>query len=69
MGIEPQAKLPEGGATSRLRDVRGYSSSEKNWRPAPLSIREKWVEFLEHNKSDVLAIYEMILHMWNVEGS
>lgn len=69
MGLTLQAKLPEGGVTSRLRDVSDYSSSAKKWLSAPPSIRQEWREVLNHNKSDVMAIYQMMLHMRSIEGA
>lgn len=67
MGIALNLKLPEGGVTSRLREVRDFSSSSKRWSSAPAKIRNKWREVLEHNRSDVTAIREMMMHMRQID--
>ena len=68
-GIALTSKLPRGGVTSRFRAVREYSSSQKKWAAAPQSIRKKWREILEHNKSDVMSIRKMMMAMRGIDDS
>ena len=67
MGISLRFKLPEGGVTSRLREVRAWSSSQTKWAEAPREIREMWREILNHNRSDVLGIRDMMFYMRQIE--
>jgi hypothetical protein len=69
MGITLPDKLPVNGITDRLREVREYSSSARKWSTAPESIREKWQEILEHNKSDVMSIRKMMMVMRGLDES
>ena len=63
MGIAIAFKLPTGEVTSRLKEVRDHSSSARKWSEAPPEIRENWSEVLEHNRSDVFAIRDIMYHM------
>ena len=69
MDISLNSKLPRGGVTSRFRAVREYSSSQNKWAAAPQSIRKKWREILEHNKSDVMSIRKMMMAMRGIDDS
>ena len=66
MGIRLRSKLPQGGVTSRLREVRGFAASRKKWAEAPPQIKKMWREVLFHNRSDVFAIHEMMHRMRQV---
>ena len=68
-GIALTAKLPTGGVTSRFKAVREYSCSQQKWAAAPQSIRKKWREILEHNKSDVMSIRKMMMVMRGLDES
>lgn len=57
--IDTGRKLQKGGVTDRFRLVREFSKSKRCWATAPLSIKEKWRELLEHNKTDVMLCHQI----------
>ena len=63
LGISVQYKLPKGGVTSRLRELRHYSKSEKAWKEAPKKARKAWAEVLRHNKEDVCILPKILLKL------
>lgn len=60
LGVSIPEKLPKGGVTSRLRDVRDYSHTRQAWANAPAGIKKKWREVLEHNRSDCECLHEVL---------
>jgi hypothetical protein len=69
MDINLTSKLARGGVTSRFRAVSEFSCSRRKWAAAPQSIRKKWREILEHNKSDVMSIRKMMMVMRGLDES
>lgn len=63
LGISMQHKLPRGGVTSRLRQVKEYSKSQKAWEKAPKKVRKAWIEVLKHNKEDVCILPKILLKL------
>ena len=63
MGIPLEKKLERGGVTARLRAVREYSASRIRWESAPQKVKRQWREILMHNHWDVLATYQVMVHM------
>lgn len=58
--IELKHKLPTGGVTERLRNVRTYSDSRRNWSSAPPDIRQQWREVLMHNREDTRCLFDIL---------
>lgn len=63
LGIVTRGKLGVGGVTKRLREVREFSKSRERWARAPNSVKRRWRELLEHNKSDVMLCHEIVLKL------
>lgn len=63
LGLRLPAKLKKGGVTDRLREVRAYSVSRAKWASAPSSVRRAWRQVLEHNKTDVMILPDILKRM------
>ena len=63
IGVSLDYTFEKGGLTDRLREVRVYSNTARNWKAAPEAVREKWREVLRYNRSDVMGIHAMMKKM------
>ena len=68
MGFPLTGKLPRGGVTERLRQVKEHSKSRARWESAPDSVHIAWNEILEHNREDVRLLYDIMNQIRPAEG-
>jgi hypothetical protein len=61
LGFKLKHKLPRGGVTKRLRNVRQFSDSRKKWAAAPDGIKQQWREVLLHNREDAMCLFDILM--------